>query len=639
MSVLMADVKRLVSVLLAMFFFPYAVCALTVEDLDAAREWHIKTLTITGNEHLSTNELTTVLATKTRPWYIPWRSYPVFEPTTFSTDLENVVRFYQAKGYYEATVAYELDVAGDLVSVHLSLTEGKPVMVAQLTLTISDQPALAAVLETQRGQLPLVQGMIFDQDRYQETEEAIKEFFFAQHRGRVRVERKAEVIVDQQVARVHYLIEAGPPTVFGETQVEGTKNVAPDIVTRELAYKPGEPFSPKPLATARQNLVKLDLFSSIQFTRDDSSPDPTVIPMRVRVEEKPPREWKLGIGYGTEDQVRGQARWRHNNWLGGGRRLEAQVKLSAIHRSVEASFLQPHFLSPQNRFLLSITPQQLDEPGYLLNLTRFQPRFERVFSEQLSGSLAYRLEYDQLSNISRSTIRALQGLGPEPPLSDPILGVLFPPPAEIPKRAFHRKGVLSGFAVGVLWNGADDPLNPTTGGVASLNAEQVGEALGGDFHFYKLQGETKWYFPLAEQMTFASRLKLGFAEPLGAKEEVPLFERFYAGGSNSVRGYDRYRLGPLSASDDPLGGRSLIEGALEVRRQLTTKFGAAVFFDFGQVDVRSFQVPVDDLEYAAGFGVRYVTVAGPLRLDFGFPFAPPGNDQPWQIHFSIGQAF
>jgi outer membrane translocation and assembly module TamA len=106
-----------------------------------------------------------------------------------------------------------------------------------------------------------------------------------------------------------------------------------------------------------------------------------------------------------------------------------------------------------------------------------------------------------------------------------------------------------------------------------------------------------------------------------------------------VRGYGRHRLGPISASDDPVGGRSLIEGSLELRRPLFANIGGALFLDFGQVSLRSFDLPVDDLRFALGFGVSYTTPIGPLRLDLGFPLKPPHGDQPWQVHFSIGQFF
>lgn len=630
--------KRLCLLCIGIVLWGQPLFALQVEDLDPLKEWVIKELTIEGNEHVDTGDLRGVLITKTRPWYTPWKSHPRFDPVTFETDLKNLARFYQGRGYYEAQVSHDLVVEDDEVAAHISVREGEPVKVTQIVLAITDQPVLASALEALRPGLPLTEGMIFVEENYQQSEEKIRDFFFEQQRGRVQIERKAEVIVDQHTARVWYTVEVGPPTVFGETHVEGTVKVEPKLVSRELTYKPGEPFSNKALTTSRQNLLKLDLFNSVQVLRDESASDPSIIPMRVKVDEKPPREFKFGIGYGTEDQLRGQARWRHNNWFGDGRRLQIGVKLSSIVRQVEGEFIQPHFLSAKNRFSLTVTPQQLDEPGYFLNMTRVQPRFERTFTEDLTGFVAYRVEYDQLSDVSPATIRAIQGIEDPPPPG--LLDILFPPPEPRPQHEFQRKGVLSGLSFGLLWDATNDPLNPTNGGIASVTAEQVGGLLGGKFDFYKLQSEGKAYHLLTEQVVLAVRLRLGFADPFnGSQSEVPLFERFYAGGSSSVRGYERYRLGPLSESDDPFGGRSLVEGALELRQQFTTKIGGAVFLDFGQVSTRSFDLPVDDLEYATGFGVRYTTPAGPLRLDLGFPFNPPPGDQSWQVHFSIGQSF
>ncbi len=193
-----------------------------------------------------------------------------------------------------------------------------------------------------------------------------------------------------------------------------------------------------------------------------------------------------------------------------------QVKASARVRDIDVTFVQPHAFGRGNRFSLTLRPQQLDEPGYLLNGTRLQPKFERDFSHTFSGFVAYRLEYDKLSDVSEATIQAL--------------------------RDFQRQGSLSGLSLGFSWNTADDPLNATKGGLVTFSAEEVGEVLGGDFNFVKFQGEARKYYLLAPQLVFASRLKLGFADPFSEDEEVPLFERFYAGGLSSVRGYGRDRL-------------------------------------------------------------------------------------------------
>jgi outer membrane protein assembly complex protein YaeT len=601
--------------LLFVLFTCFPVHALQVDDLDPEKEWETYALLIAGNARLAASQLQGELVTTTRSWYAPWRARPRFDPVAFQTDVERLRRFYRSQGYYDAQVTYELEVEKEtsLVSARIAIVEGEPVIVSKVSLSVSDDPTLLSLLETLRPELPIAEGRIFVEDQYQEAEARIKAFFLDLHHGRVKVERQATVSLEQHAAQVHYKVEAGPLTTFGDTKVEGTQLVDPEIVTREITYRSGEPFSIAAIDASRKNLLKLDLFGSVRFLQEESSEDPRVIPMRVRVDEKPFREWQAGIGFGTEDQMRAQLRWRHNNWFGDGRRLDVQARVSGLVRNLEVSFIQPHAFGPENRFSLTLRPQQLDEPGYLLNATRLQPRFEREFTPQLSGFLGYRLEYDTLSDVADSTARVL--------------------------REFQKKGALSGVAAGLVWNTADDPLNATRGFLLSASAEQVGGVLGGDFEFMKISGEARGYHLVAPRTMLAGRLKLGFADPSGKSREVPLFERFYAGGISSVRGYGRYRLGPISNADDPVGGRSLLEGSVEVRRQLTDRLGGTLFLDFGQVSLKSFDVPVDDLKFAGGFGVLYTTPIGPLLLALGFPFDPPHGDQFWQVHFSIGQFF
>ena len=603
----------------AFFFFLLCgsdpVFAIPLEELDPGREWRLKDLIISGNDHVSTGELEEALSTKARPWYTPWSARPTFDPAVFGADLKRLVSFYQDKGYYETKVSYDLEIDEEtgLVTAKIRITEGEPIRVAQLSIEIVDAPELRADLESILPKLPLSEGKVFAAEAYQQTEAKLREFFYDRSRARVAIQRRAEVILDKHEARISYTLTVGPTTVFGSTAVEGLKDVTTEIVLKELAYQAGEPFTGKALRETEQNLRQLDLFSQIRIEVQPSPADPSIVPIEIRLEEKPPREIRVGIGYGTEDQLRGQLRWRHNNWLGGARRLELGAKVSFIARELELRFLQPHFLGLRNKFLVNFGPQQFDEPGYFLNATRLQPRLERKVSEHLTGFIGYRLEYNHLKDVSSATEQAL--------------------------RDFQRKGLLSGLSAGFVWNPVDDPFNPTKGWALSLLAEQVGGFLGGRFDFYKIQGEVKGYYPLLEKTVIASRLKLGFADPFNGSKEVPLFERFYAGGSNSVRGYGRSRLGPLSASDDPVGGRTLIEGSVELRQQFTEKLGGALFLDFGQISKRSFDVPVDDLRFAAGVGVRYATPVGPLRFDIGFPFRPPRGDRAWQIHFSIGQFF
>jgi outer membrane protein assembly factor BamA len=253
------------------------------------------------------------------------------------------------------------------------------------------------------------------------------------------------------------------------------------------------------------------------------------------------------------------------------------------------------------------------EDTYVRNAGRFAGRLQHNFNTNLVGSIGYRFEYNQLNNIDPATIAALGDL--------------------------RQKGLLSGPSIGLVWTRTDDPLSPTRGEVVSLSAEQAGAFWPGSYSFYRLLADARKYLSLGWETVLAGRMRLGLGDAIGADRNFPLFERFYSGGQNSVRGYERRRLGPLSAADEPLGGLSLIEGSIELRRPIWDALGGALFIDFGQVSLRSFHIPVNDLRFSTGFGLSYNTPVGPVRLDIGFPFKPPPGDQSWQIHFNIGAFF
>ena len=134
----------------------------------------------------------------------------------------------------------------------------------------------------------------------------------------VKTERHAEVDLDQQQVRIRYVVQPGPLAVFGATEVKGTTTVDPDLVTREITYRPGETYALSKVTETREKLLALDLFGTVRVGPAQPGQVATVVPMEVEVTEKPHREIKLSLGYGTEDQVRTQLEWRHLNWLGGG---------------------------------------------------------------------------------------------------------------------------------------------------------------------------------------------------------------------------------------------------------------------------------------------------------------------------------
>ena len=590
-------------------FFARPVLGIQLEELDAARQWRVEKIEISGNTKFAESEILNELLTKVRPWYLFWEAENSFDPITFREDLERIRRFYEARGYYQTQVTYDLtaDPQSGQVEVKIEVLEGPPVKVSEVHVDISDGSSLSP------PQLPLKQGEIFVEESYRKGEETLRNFFLEHGYAHVTTERRAEVNLDQNQVIVWYQADPGPLSVFGETTVSGTDNVDPEIVLRELSYQPGEIFSSAKIAESQAKILALDLFGLVRIAPKEVSGKPSTVPMEVQVSEKEPREIRVGIGYGTEDKFRAQLRWQHNNWLGDGRRLSVEARYSSITTTGAITLVQPHFFSTRTRGILSLRQDREDEDTYVLNASRFNPRVEHGFTPQLVGFIGYRLEYDRFDKIGEAAIEALGGV--------------------------RERGMMSGPTLGLVWNTSDGPLNPTKGEVVSFTFGQAGKIWGGQYSFYKVTTEAKKYHLLGWETILAGRLKIGFAEPLGAEENLPMSERFYAGGEKSVRGYARRKLGPLDARGNPIGGLSLIEGSVELRRPIWGPLGGALFIDFGQVSLRSFDLPVNDLKFGSGFGLNYQTPLGPLALYLGFPWRPPRGEASWQIYFSVGAYF
>jgi outer membrane protein assembly factor BamA len=260
-----------------------------------------------------------------------------------------------------------------------------------------------------------------------------------------------------------------------------------------------------------------------------------------------------------------------------------------------------------------LTQTREDEPAYTLQRIRLAPRVERKFGTTIRVAAGVNVEYDELSDVPNATVRRLD--------------------------EFEPRGIVSSLTAFAERNTTTDLLDPHEGSVVTFEAEQAGGPWQGDYSFYRASLEAKGYWPVFGTRVVAARGRIGTADAFGQSGDVPLFRRFYAGGISSTRGYDRWMLGPLNDHDDPVGGRSLLEGSVEFRTPIRGNFGGVVFLDVGEVRRQPHSWTVGDLQFGAGVGVRYYTIVGPLRLDLGFPFEAPRGEPSWQIHFSIGQEF
>jgi outer membrane protein assembly complex protein YaeT len=586
--------------------------AAKIEELSHGQTYNVEKIIFVGNHHFSDRDLRQQLSTKVRPVYLVWKERPAFDPDVLRADLERLRRFYQANGYYSATVDYDLAVSGDLVVVKLIIHEGTPVKVQKIVLQVDEFQVPPG--EPPWNLISVKIGDIFTQDGYQNGAAALSRFFLDAGYARAQVKRWAEVNPEAHAAQLWYFAHPGDSAVFGNTDVIGLKTVDKKIVLRELTYQSGERYSQEKIDQSRSKIVALGLFGVVNFKPQLEPASSRTVPIKIVLKEKHKHEIRIGGGYNTESQFIANLEWKDMNWLGDGRQFSILARYSNIDSTVVATIKQPYlFDSPKFKGVLNFREDVQQVPPYTLFGTRLVPRIEYHVMPELMLYAGYQLEYDSLIAIDKSVIKALGGI--------------------------KKNGILSGPNAGISVRTTDDLYNPTRGYIFTLDAIEGGGGFGGAYNFYRVATELKRYQLLGWGVVLANRLKLGIADAFGSNKNYPLFYRFYEGGEGSVRGYGYWRLGPKSSTNVPLGGLSMIEGSIELRRKIWGDLGGAMFLDFGQLSTRAYDIPVTDLQFGAGPALSYNTPLGPIRIDLGFPFRKPRGDQLWQIYFSIGQYF
>ncbi|HUN59430.1 MAG TPA: BamA/TamA family outer membrane protein [Candidatus Binataceae bacterium] len=587
--------------------------AVTLDALDPSRTYRVDAIHFSGNQNFSDGDLEAAMSTKPRPLYALWQKRPVFDPETFTGDLNQLQLFYQSHGYYDAHISYDLEIHDDLVTSVIKIREGHPVKVDSVSVEVASPAPSPQVLQPSFS-LPLEPGHVFTQPNYQAGEQDLMTVYRQNGYAHPDVQRHAVVRTGPHLAQAWYRVTPHAHGVFGLTTITGTRKVNPRIVLRELAYRAGQPFDVRKIEKSRTAILNLNLFSAVEFTSGNDPHHPHVVPITITVQEKPQHSLTLGGGYNTQTELNAQIGWNDYNFFGDGRQLLITGTYSQITAVLEVQLIQPHFFSRDSRLVLDASQYQESYQTYMLNASRFDPHVDYNFTPTLTGTLGYRFEYLKYNQVNPTTIEAIGG--------------------------FRRDGILSGPNAGLIFNNTTDLLNPQDGEILSLNGNFSDHPLGADYHYWRVESEARRYQPLGGKTILATRLKVGLEDTLNGKiDDVPLSERFYSGGEGSVRGYGLRRIGPLSLSNDPLGGLSLIETSIELRHPLIWKLSGAAFFDCGQVSVHSFDLPVDALQCGYGPAVSLNTPVGPARVDVGFPTKTPRDDSSYQFYFSIGQYF
>ncbi len=535
--------------------------------------------------------------------------------TTPKDAIEAMKTAYQRAHYLTAVVSPPRVVESEdrsRVRITVPVHEGPPAKVVAVRFEGTSQPQ-----EGLRNVARLDTGLTYDPQKASEAVQRVREHFFKLGFPDVRV--TPEVTPHGPDVDVTYRIVEGDPVTVGDVVVNGLGRTRLSLVRREVddVLKRGAPLDPRQLPVVERRLLNLGVFSRVVVS---AAGDPATI--TVDVEEQGPYSVTYDARFSPEERATGLVDGEVGNLGGLGMALGARYRRGSQLRETRGSF---HVPMPHTGDVTLSLFQQIQDFTIVDELTGAtgpvgEPLFDREtqtgFDLQQARHLASRWDLLYGYRFKR--------------LSSPALG-------------FRER--LSGVEASLIRDTRDNPLNAKRGRFWSLSLELSPKILGSSVDLYRFFGQTFLTHSFNPSLSFAQGYRLGFAQGLGNEkvQELQLFgnasELFRAGGGASLRGYATDSVGPLGSIPGlSAGGEATIVVNEELRYFHPTGLGAALFYDVGNVFARVKDVGFD-LRHDVGFGFRYESPVGLLRLDFGFPLNRRPGDRSYQFFFSLGQAF
>jgi len=426
-------------------------------------------------------------------------------------------------------------------------------------------------------------------------------------------ERRVLAAHDVDVVDARINIEPGSRAVYGPTSVRGTERMDPEFVRYMTDLPEGQEYDPDDIKRSTDRLARLDVFRSLRVQEDDKIGPNGQLPLSVIVQERALRRIGLGGTFSTLDGLGVETYWLHRNLFGRAERLRLEARMSGIDGidprdysyRVGATFTKPGVFNPDTNFVTSLIGDREVLDAYTRNGVALEAGLTSRFTDDVTGRLLATGRYSLFE--------------------DPVFG----------EREFVSAGVLSG----IVWDTRDNPADATEGYFAEFVAEPFYEFnYGNPAASFTLEGRAYYGFGEEDRIVAATRLQFGSLVGPSANEIAP-DRLFLAGGGGSVRGYGYRNIGVIAPGGAIVGGKSLIEGSVELRARFTETIGAVVFADAGYVDARSFPDFSGDLKVGVGAGLRYITGLGPIRFDVAVPLNQGPADPSVAFYVGIGQAF
>ncbi|NPA49870.1 MAG: outer membrane protein assembly factor BamA [Thermodesulfobacteria bacterium] len=582
---------------------------------------YIKKIEFEGNKAFSDKELKKLLEISEKTslsWVKKIKTYVTggVEPGTYSygglyRSLGKIVTYYQNHGYIDVRVGEpRIKRQGEWIYITIPIEEGPRYRIGRIDIKqdlFKDKNFLLKQLE-------LPKKKYFNREALRRDIMKLTDLFADKGYAYAKVEPVIKKDEKNHVVDITFVVDKGPLVYVNRIEITGNTRTRDKVIRRELLVVEQRPFSASRLKKSEGRLRRLGYFDDVSISTEKGVKEDQM-DIHVKVKERPTGSFSIGAGYSSVDKVILMGEISQRNLFGKGQILSFQGLFGARTTRYSLSFTEPYFRDSRLSLGLNLYDWEREYDDYTRNSQGFGIRFGYLLTPNTRVFFGYRYDDSDLTDYYYYTSEII--------------------------RESADIHITSSIELGFNRDTRNHFFDPTRGTNLNVVYEHAGGFLGGDSAFEKITATGSVYFPTVGDFVGHVRVGVGYVTE-GKGGKLPVYEKFYLGGIDSVRGY---RFGDISPKDpktgERIGGERMAFVQAEAIFPLVKSMGlkGVVFFDMGNVWGEDVGYRFSDVRKSVGLGIRWLSPMGPLRIEWGYNIDAQSDEDKSNWNFRMGGQF
>ncbi|MGB4811307.1 MAG: outer membrane protein assembly factor BamA [Methylophilaceae bacterium] len=588
----------------------------------------IKSINIVGNQAFTMDDLRAEFLLTTPNWMSWWNKDDQYSKQKLNADLEALRSFYMNKGYLEFNIdSTQVSISPDKKDIYITvnITEGEKYTISDIKLagdTIIADSELEHLIQIKKGDT-------FNREKITQSSKAISDRLSNDGYAFSNVNPVPEINKNEHTAAFTFFVDPGKRVYVRRINIVGNTRTRDEVIRREVRQLESAWYNAEKINRSKERVVRTDFFSDVNVETPAVPGTADQVDLNLSVTEKSTGSIQFGAGLSSNEGVTFGITVNQDNFLGTGNRVSANVNTGKVNTTYSLSFTDPYFTPDGvsrgfDIYRRDVNTGSLNVSSYSTSSYGAGVRFGIPLNERDGFNFGLAADFTKVDLNTASPIQYQNFCG-------------------------NTTGCSSNSVVATAgWShdSRDSILFPNNGVLQRLNLEVSLPVL--DLNYYKLDYKHAWYNNFYKDFTLMLNGEIGYADSYGSKE-YPFFKNYFAGGVNSVRGFDTSSLGPRSI--DPLtgvsyavGGTKRLLGNAELFTPIpglkdSKQFRLSAFIDAGNVYGTDQSYSLGDLRYSAGVGISWISPFGPLKLIYAKPLNSQTGDLTQSVQFQLGTMF